>query len=150
MNNDNFNKLNFMSHDMISNLNKIGHEVLSATLESSIPIINTIVRTDLKTSDYEPINYNISAKNNTVLIMCEIPGLSKEKCKVHYKDNIIRIMGETCYDETWGFIKKKNYYREINVGFINKGSIKIKYSNGCLFIRIARITLDDDSNIEIE
>ena len=59
MNNDNFNKLNFMSHDMISNLNKIGHEVLSATLESSIPIINTIVRTDLKTPDYEPINYNI-------------------------------------------------------------------------------------------
>lgn len=150
MNNDNFNKLNLFSHDMINNLNKISHEILSATLDTSIPIINTFANTNLKNTDYEPINYTMSKKNNKIFIVCEIPGLSKEKCHVNYNDNNLRIMGETTYDEEWSFLKKKNYYREIKVGFINKSSIKIKYSNGCLFISIDEITTDDDSNIEIE
>lgn len=150
MNNENFTKFNLFSHDMINNLNKIGHEVLSATLDTSIPIINTFANTNLRNPGYEPINYSLSTKNNKIFIMCEIPGLKKENCKVNYKDNILRIIGETVFDEEWSFIRRKNYYREIDVGFINKSSIKIKYSDGCLFISIDRFIVDDESNIEIE
>ena len=135
MNNDNLNKLNYMSHDLLNNIQKIGHEMLNCTLENSI-IIN--------------YHMNSNPERNKIYIMCEIPGLSKENCKVHYKNNILRIMGKVCYNEEWGFIKNKNYYREIELGYVNKNSIKIKYETGCLMIEIDRIVLDNDSNIEIE
>ena len=152
MNNENFNKLNYLSHDILNNIHKIGHEVLNSTLETSIPIINTFTNTNLKSNDIDLINYQIKpdSERNKIFIMCEIPGLSKENCKVHYKNNILRVMGKVCYNEQWGFLKNKNYYREIDLGYINKNSIKIKYDNGCLMIEIDRIVLDNESNIEIE
>jgi HSP20 family molecular chaperone IbpA len=152
MNNDNLNKLNYMSHDLLNNIQKIGHEMLNCTLENSIPIINTFTNNDFKSNDVNIINYymNSNSEKNKIYIMCEIPGLSKENCKVHYKNNILRIMGKVCYNEEWGFIKNKNYYREIELGYVNKNSIKIKYDTGCLMIEIDRIVLDNESNIEIE
>lgn len=152
MNNENFNKLNYLSHDILNNIHKIGHEVLNSTLETSIPIINTFTDSNIKSNGIDLINYQIKpdSERNKIFIMCEIPGLSKENCKVHYKNNILRVMGKVCYNEPWGFLKNKNYYREIDLGYINKNSIKIKYENGCLMIEIDRIVLDNESNIEIE
>lgn len=152
MNNENFNKLNILSHDILNNIHKIGHEVLNSTLETSIPIINTFTDSNIKNNDIDLINYQIKpdSERNKIFIMCDIPGLSKENCKVHYKNNILRVMGKVCYNEQWGFLKNKNYYREIDLGYINKNSIKIKYENGCLKIEIDRIVLDNESNIEIE
>lgn len=152
MNNENFNKFNILSHDILNNIHKIGHEVLNSTLETSIPIINTFTDSNLKSNGIDLINYQIKpdSERNKIFIMCEIPGLSKENCKVHYKNNILRVMGKVCYNEPWGFLKNKNYYREIDLGYINKNSIKIKYENGCLMIEIDRIVLDNESNIEIE
>jgi HSP20 family molecular chaperone IbpA len=152
MNNENFNKFNILSHDILNNIHKIGHEVLNSTLETSIPIINTFTDSNIKSNGIDLINYQIKpdSERNKIFIMCEIPGLSKENCKVHYKNNILRVMGKVCYNEPWGFLKNKNYYREIDLGYINKNSIKIKYENGCLMIEIDRIVLDNESNIEIE
>jgi len=149
MNNDNFNKFNYLSHDLINNIHKISQEVLNSTLDTSLPIINTLANTNLKNNEIKLINYYIESKNNKIKILCEIPGLSKDNCKVNYKDNIIRIMGKTDYKNQWDFIKNINYYREINIGFVNRNTIKVTYNNGCLSIEIDKITLDNDSNIEI-
>lgn len=150
MNNENLDKLNYISHDIINNINKIGHELLNTTLETTIPIINTFTSKNFKNNEIELINYTKKyTPDNKINIMCEIPGLSKENCKVNYKDNIIIIHGTTSYIEQWDFVKNKKYYREINIGYVNKNSIKIRYQDGCLFIEIKKKEMVDDSNIEI-
>ena len=64
MNNDNFNKLGYVSHEMIDNIQKLGHEFLNATLENSVPIINTFANTNLQTDSVDMMNYYIKDVND--------------------------------------------------------------------------------------
>lgn len=156
MNNKNFNNLNYNAHDLIDNLNKLGHEFLNTTIEHSVPIINTFTNNNFQTNDLTLIKYYIKNTINDIFIMCELPGVLKEDCKVNYRNNNLIISGKTNYnienDNTnmWDFIKNYNYYREINIGIINKENINVKYLNGCLFIKIGKILMDKESDINIE
>lgn len=159
MNNKNFNNLNYNAHHLIDNLNKLGHEILSTTIENSVPIINTLANTNLQTDDFDLIHYHIRNNNENILIVCELPGVDKKNCKVNYVNKNLIISGHTEYnnfylnedvkDNKWDFIENKKYYREINVGLIDKSNIKVKYYNGCLFIEIDKINLEKESDIEI-
>lgn len=159
MNNKNFNNLNYNAHNLIDNLNKLGHEILSSTIENSVPIINTLASTNLQTTDFDLFNYQIKNNNENILIVCELPGVDKKNCKVNYINKILIVSGNTDYnnfslndqnkEKKWNFIKNKKYYREINVGLIDKNNIKVKHLNGCLYIEIDKINLEKESDIEI-
>lgn len=171
MNNKNFNNLNYNAHDLIDNLNKLGHEFLNTTIEHSVPIINTFTNNNFQKNDLTLIKYYIKNTINDIFIMCELPGVLKEDCKVNYRNNNLIISGKTNYNNinlniensniensniendntnTWSFIKNYNYYREINIGIINKENINVKYLNGCLFIKIDNVKIDIESDINIE
>ena len=167
MNNDNLNSINYFGHNIIENMNKLSHDLLNTTIENSVPIINTFTSNNLQRNNITIINYDIKYTSNNIFIYCELPGVPKDKCRVNYKNGRIIISGESSFNidplstqensennfydnNNWKFIKKKNYYKDINIGVINKNDIKVKYSNGCLYIVISKKKLDKDSDIKID
>ena len=157
MNNDNFNKLSYVSHEMIDNIQKLGHEFLNATLENSVPIINTFANTNLQTDQVDMLNYYVNDKKDKLFILCEVPGTLKENTKVNYTNNTLKISSKTAFgccrdtddSKTWDFVKPKHFYREIQIGCVDKESIKISHKDGCLYIVINKINDNLESNIEI-
>ena len=161
MNSDNFNKLGYVSHEMIDNIQKLGHEFLNATLENSVPIINTFTNTNLQTDSVDMMNYFIKDVNDKIYILCEVPGTSKQNTKVNYTNNTLKISSKTGYGtesntesntesaNPWDFVNAKNYYREIKIGYVDKDSISISHKNGCLYIIVYKINEIMESNIEI-
>ena len=158
MNSDNFNKLGYVSHEMIDNIQKLGHEFLNATLENSVPIINTFANTNLQTDSVDMMNYYIKDVNDKIYILCEVPGTSKDNTKVNYTNNTLKISSKTGYGifeyntesvNPWDFVNAHNYYREIKIGCVDKDSISISHKDGCLYIIVEKINDSMESNIEI-
>lgn len=163
MNNDNFNNINYMAHDIINNINKISHDILNTTIHNSVPIINTFANTNLQNNNITVINYKIKHTTDNIYIFCELPGVSKENCRVNYSNQKLIISGKTSNsldinedkqnlfcEENWLFLKEKNYYREIDLINVDKKNIKVKYINGCLYIVILKKNLDSKSDINID
>lgn len=165
MNNENLNKLGYISHEMIDNIQKLGHEFLNATIENSVPIINTFANTNLQTDSVDMMHYYINETSVKIYIICDIPGTSKDNTRVNYINNVLKISSKTNYgigypddekDESesenknnWTFVNNKNYYREIKIGSVDKESIKITHKDGCLYIVIDKINDSTESNIRI-
>mgnify|MGYP006085302427 CR=1 FL=1 len=160
MNNDNFNKLGYVSHEMIDNIQKLGHEFLNATLENSVPIINTFANTNLQTDSVDMMHYYIKDVSDKIYVLCEVPGTSKQNTRVNYTNNTLKISSKTGYGisgtesgtdsaNPWGFVNTKNYYREIKIGCVDKDSISITHKDGCLYIVVDKINDSMESNIEI-
>ena len=93
MNNKNFNNLNYNAHNLIDNLNKLGHEILHTTVENSVPIINCFAKTNLQTSEFNLFDFQVQNNNENILIVCELPGVEKKNCKVNYVNKNLIISG---------------------------------------------------------
>tara|TARA_B110001469_G_C9630475_1_gene315334 strand:- start:1065 stop:1520 length:456 start_codon:yes stop_codon:yes gene_type:complete len=150
MNNHNLNKATAMGHIIVDELQHIGHDFINNAIGLSVPIINTMAQTNLNTpNNINNINYYRTDSDDKILICCEIPGVSKENCKLNYTNQVLRIQCYTTYEEEWSFIVNKKYYREINVGLILNDNIKASYDCGLLKITIKKHNIDIESNIDI-
>ena len=150
MNNQNLNKATAMSHIIVDELQHIGHDFINNAIGLSVPIINTMAQTNLNIpNNINNIKYYRCDSDDKILICCEIPGVSKENCKLNYNNQLLRIQCCTMYNEEWEFINNKKYYREINVGVILNDNIKASYDSGLLKIIIQKHSIDIESNIDI-
>ena len=150
MNNQNLNKATAMGHILVDELQNIGHDFINNAVGLSVPIINTMAKTNLNTpNNINNINYYRTDNDETILICCEIPGVSKENCKVNYNNPLLKIQCSTAYNEEWLFITNKKYYREINVGIILNENINVSYDSGLLKITIKKHNIDIESNVYI-
>ena len=88
--------------------------------------------------------------DNKILIMCDLPGVSKKCMTLKYINNILRISGHTKWDDEWLDMADKKYYREINVGDVVKERIQANLEHGVLRITLIKNCVEDvESNIEI-
>ena len=155
MNNNNFQRVNEFSHDTINLINNLGHEVLECAINNTVPIINNLSNTNIKTHNNTIYpNYDMKSFSDSIYIYVELLGCGKEDCKINIKNNILKISGKTNIgtNDNWGFIKNKNYYRTINLpqtDGINNENINAKMENGILKIIIQKENTNFDSNIEI-
>ena len=130
MNNENVETVNLIGHQLVDNLQKIGHEFINGAIGTTIPIINTMTNNNLHTNvNVNNINYEISNKNNKLYICCYLPGITKETCKVNYTNNNLIIQAETNFNKNeWDFIKTKKYRGNINVGIIDNKNISANFT----------------------
>lgn len=155
MNNQNLNNATStattMSHQLIDELHYMGHEFITNAVGLSVPIINNLANTNLNIpKKVNTINFQRLNHNNTILLICELPGVPKSNCSLNYANNILRISGSTNNVDEWVNIENKKYYREINVGLIDKEKIVAKYENGTLKITLTKCNSDNiTSNINI-
>jgi HSP20 family molecular chaperone IbpA len=150
MNNQNLNKATTMGHILVDELQHIGHDLINNAIGLSVPIINTMAQTNLNTpTNINNINYYRNDSDDKILICCEIPGVSKENCRLNYSERVLKIQCNTTYNDEWSFITNKKYYREINVGIILNKNIKAEYDSGLLKITIMKHSIDIESNIDI-
>ena len=154
MNTNNAEQLNMMGHKLVDELQTMGHDFINTAMSVSVPIINTMagVETHSSTStNFKSNNIKFYRKNfsDKILICCEIPGVSKENCKINYSNRMLKVFGRSSFTEDWGFIKSREYNLQLDIGERKNSDIKVKYENGLLKIRI-NLTEQEESNIEID
>lgn len=164
MNNNNAEELNRMGHKFIDELQTMGHDFINTAMSVSVPFINTMTNvantesrtssrttSGVETNNYKSNNIKFYRKNfsDKILICCEIPGVSKENCKINYSNRILKICGTSCFTEDWGFIKSREYNLQLDIGERTNNDIKVKYENGLLKIHIKNLE-EVNSNIEID
>lgn len=143
-------KVTTISHNLIDEIQQLGHEFIDNAVNLSIPIINTMAQTNINVpKKLDNINYYRKNTNNKILLICELPGVSKKNCSINFSNGILRISGHTHHDNEWEYISDKKYYKEINVGVNLNENIKATFENGLLKITILKNDLNIDSNIEI-
>ena len=140
-----------MGHNLVDEFHHLGHEFINNALGISIPIINSLANVDINIPrKLDTINYYIRDINNTILVICELPGASKNSCIVNYTNGILKVSGHTMYNNECENICDKKYYREINVGGILTSNINVEWVNGVLKIKLLKHENDVEStNIEI-
>jgi len=143
-------KVTTMGHNLVDEIQQMSHEFINNAVELSIPIINNMAQTNINVpKKIDNINYYRKNTNNKILLICELPGVSKKNCKINFSNGILRISGHTCHNDEWEYISDKKYYKEINVGTNVNENIKATCENGLLKITILKNDLNIDSNIEI-
>ena len=149
--NSNLNNATTMGHNLVDEIQHLGHEFINNAVGLSIPIINSLANTDINIpTKLDTINYYRVNKDNTILIICELPGVSKKACSLNYNNGMLLISGHTMYKNEWENICDRKYYREINVGSIVKDNISAVYDNGVLKITLVKsVVLSNDSAVEI-
>jgi len=139
-----------MGHNLVDEIQQISHEFINNAVSLSIPIINTMAKTNINVpKKLDNINYYRKNSNNKILLICELPGVSKKNCKINFSNGILRISGHTHHTNEWEYISDKKYYKEINIGVNLNENIKAICENGLLKITILKNDLNIDSNIEI-
>ena len=154
MNTNNAEQLNMMGHKFIDELQTMGHDFINTAMSVSVPIINTMagVETPCSTpNNFRGNNIKFYRKNFTdkILICCEIPGVSKENCKINYSNRMLKICGSSFFTNDWGFIKSRDYNLQLDIGERKNSDIRVKYENGLLKIRI-NVNEEQETNIEID
>jgi HSP20 family molecular chaperone IbpA len=155
MNNQNLNEATStatsISHQLIDNIRDKAHDLLTNAVGLSVPIINTMAQTNINIPiQLDIIKYHTKTIDNKILMMCELPGVSKKSMNLIYSNEILRISGHTKWDDEWLGLADKKYYREINVGNIIKEKIQATFENGVLRITLIKNCVEDiESNIEI-
>ena len=151
MNNENIDKVNLIGHQIVDEFQKIGHEFVNSALGLGVPIINTMTNTNLNVN--QSLNNVTYYRKNTethIYLYCELPGVSKEQCKLNYKEQILTLhcsINENKDD--WNYVKNKEYKLSVNVGLTDLESITAKFTNGILKITISKKIPSTESNIEI-
>lgn len=140
-----------MGHNLVDEIHHLGHEFINNAVGLSIPIINSLAKTDIDIpKKLDTINYYRVNKDNKILIVCELPGVPKNACTLNYNNGILKISGHTMYENEWENICDRKYYREINVGNIVKDNISATYDNGVLKITLIKsVILSNDSEVKI-
>ena len=156
----NINTASILTHDTIDNIQQLSHDIIDTTFNSAIPIINNLANTNFNVTNIKSnlLQYKMKDYNDSIYILVEVPGISKDNCNVNYINNILSITGKTSYncdndndndndnDSRWGFIKDKNDEKNINLNCnINKKDINIKYEYGVLKIIINKYNTSDSS-----
>jgi len=153
MNNNNAEDLSRMGHKLVNELQTMGHEFINTAMSVSVPIINTMAGVEIPSSASTNFKSNIKfyKKNfpDKILICCEIPGVSKENCKINYSNRMLKVCGTSCFTDDWGFIKSREYNLQLDIGERKNSDIKVKYENGLLKIRI-NVSEQAETNIEID
>ena len=158
MNNNNAEELNKMGHKLVDELQNMGHEFINTAMNVSIPIINTMAgvtttesrsRSNSRSNITNTIKFYRKDLQDKILICCEIPGVSKENCKINYSNRMLNISARSCFTDEWDFVKNKEYNLQLNIGDRTNNDIKVKYENGLLKIQI-KTTESIISNIEID
>ena len=163
MDNNNVEDLNRMGHKFVDELQNMGHDFINTAMSVSVPFINTMVgvaTTEPRTRASAATSTSNSFLNNNIkfyrkdlqdkiLICCEIPGVSKENCKINYSNRMLRVSGTSCFTDEWDFVKNKDYNLQLDIGDRTNNDIKVKYENGLLKIHI-KIPENVNSNIDID
>ena len=154
MNNNNAEELNRMGHKLVDELQTMGHDFINTAMSISVPIINTMAGVETHsstTTNYKSNNIKFYRKNfsDKILICCEIPGVSKENCKINYSNRMLKVCGTSSFIDEWNFVKNKEYNLQLDIGERKNSDIKVKYENGLLKIRI-NLSEQEESNIEID
>ena len=139
--------------DLVHQFQKIGEEFIKNTLNNTIPIINNLNKNKSNKNEQKSnlIPFQKQNYDDSVYILCELPGFSKDQCKLKYNNNRLYITAKRFYnsqDGKWNFIKDKVLQNEIYVGEVNKKNIIAEMNNGLLKI-ILKKYLSEDSDIEI-
>jgi HSP20 family molecular chaperone IbpA len=139
-----------MGHNLVDEIRQAGHEFINNAVGMSIPIINTMAQTNINVpTRIDTITYYRKNMDTKILLMCELPGVSKENCKLHFNNGVLRIRGDTNHNGDWVNMGGKKYSKDINIGGNINENIVAKYENGLLKITILKNDLNIDSNIEI-
>ena len=139
-----------IGHNLVDEIQQMGHEFINNAVGLSIPIINTITQTNINVPKrLDNINYYRKNMNDKILLICELPGVSKKNCRLNFCNGILRISGHTYHNGEWEDISDKKYYREINIGGNINENVEAAYEYGLLKITILKNDLNIDSNIEI-
>ena len=140
-----------ISHQLIDNIRDTAHDLITNAVGLSVPIINTMAQTNINIpTQLDIIKYHMKTIDNKILIMCDLPGVSKKCMTLKYINNILRISGHTKWDDEWLDMADKKYYREINVGDVVKERIQANLEHGVLRITLIKNCVEDvESNIEI-
>ena len=155
MNNQNLNDATSIataiSHKLIDNFHDLGHDIINNAVGISVPIINSMTNTNINIpKQLDTIKFYKKETDNTILLICELPGVPKNCMTLNYSNNILKISGHTKWNNEWLDIADKKYYREINVGNINKEKIQATYEYGVLRITLIKNIINNNySNIEI-
>ena len=154
MNTNNAEQLNMMGHKLVDELQTMGHDFINTAMSVSVPIINTMAGVETHsstTSNFKSNNIKFYRKNfsDKILICCEIPGVSKENCKINYSNRMLKVCGNSSFTDDWGFIKSREYNLQLDIGERKNSDIKVKYENGLLKIRI-NLSEQVETNIEID
>ena len=147
---NNLNNATKIGHNLVDDIQQMGHEFINNAVDLSIPIINTMAQTNINIPKrLDNINYYRKNINNKILLICELPGVSKNNCKLNFNNGILRVSGHTHHNGEWEGISDKKYYKEINIGLNINENIGALYENGLLKITILKNDLNIESNIEI-
>jgi len=140
-----------ISHQLIDSFRDLSHDIINNAVGMSVPIINTMANTNINVpKQLDIIKYFRKDSGNTILLLCELPGVPKNCMTLNYSNNILRVSGHTKWDDEWLDIANKKYYREINVGNIDKNKIQAKLDSGVLKITLLKTCVENlESNIKI-
>ena len=108
-------KVTTIGHNLVDEIQQMSHEFINNAVELSIPIINTMAQTNINIpKKLDNINYYRKNTNNKILLICELPGVSKKNCKINFSNGILRISGHTCHNDEWEYISDKNSKNDLN------------------------------------
>jgi HSP20 family molecular chaperone IbpA len=139
-----------MGHNLVDEIRQAGHEFINNAVGMSIPIINTMAQTNINVpTRIDTITYYRKNMDDKILLICELPGVSKNNCKLHFSNGVLRIRGDTNNTGEWANISDKKYSKDINIGGNINENIGAKYEHGLLKITILKNDLNVESNIEI-
>ena len=135
--------------DLIDQFQKMGSEYLNPSSSSQFTTTQTPLNTLFSNANNSSvIPYKRHNYDDSIYILCELPGISKSECKLKYNDYKLYINATKTNTDKWSFVKDKVMQNEIYVGEINKNNISAEMENGILKI-ILKKYLNEESNIEI-
>ena len=132
--------------NLVNSFQKIGEEFVTSAFNVLFPKDNHNMYDDSNIIKYQRHN-----DNKYIYIYCELPGFSKNECKLNYDNNrlYIKATHDNKNEHNMGPIKQKSLQNEIYVGEIDKNSIDAELKDGILKIVLKKY-LNTDGSIEIK
>jgi HSP20 family molecular chaperone IbpA len=137
-----------MNNKINSAINIIGSEIINTLQDIATPIVNNM---DFNNMDFNnvSIKYHIKDLLDYIFICLELPGITKEDCKIEFIGGYLIVKAKTNYQLSncdnisvadFNFINNKNITKKIDITGhnINETSIQACYINGLLKIKLKK------------
>ena len=138
-----------MNNRINNAINLIGTEIISTLQDISKPIINNLEGEQTKMCKTSKIKYYYHESSDYIFVCAELPGVSKNNCKIEISGGNLVIETNTNYEESnneyiktddFKFIENKiiDTKIELNSNNIDEDNINACFINGLLKIKLKK------------
>lgn len=151
------NKFNFNNNNF-NKINELSNQVIGTFCNIAAPVVNEVCNNlgqanlfDENLGDKTYPNAEIKENTNNINIIIFLPGAIKDSIKVKIDGAKLHISAISCIrNEIWSELKERNYYRNFNIPCnLHRKNLALKYDNGILYIDIKlENNIEDDITVD--